>query len=341
MTAAHDQFYQGKRVLVTGGLGFIGSNIVHRLSSLGARTTVIDSSVPGCGANASNLEGVPLDLLQIDLREAHRARTAIRSSDVIFNIAGEISHCRSMSEPERDLALNTIAQLRFLEVCARCRPGVRIVHASTRQVYGRPAYLPVDEDHPIQPVDYNGVHKHAAAAYHLVLGQAGKLDAIVLRLSNTYGPRMALGVSGQGFLAVFVRRALLGEDIEIWGDGSQLRDPLFVDDAVDAFLAAAAAPRLGHRTFNIGGPEVLPLRCIAETLAALYARAGVVQRPFPEEIRKIDIGSYYTDNRRAQTELGWCPTVLFREGAERTIAFYRDRVADYLRVAEPQISPIR
>ncbi|MGQ9633882.1 MAG: NAD-dependent epimerase/dehydratase family protein [Bryobacteraceae bacterium] len=238
--------YHGKRILVTGGLGFIGSNLAIRLVGLGVRVTVIDSSVPGCGADEANLGPVrdSLTVLHRDIGDTPALESHIRSAALVFNLAGEISHIHSMKWPCRDAELNALAQLRFLECCARVHPNLRIVYAGTRQIYGKPLSLPVDENHPFRPVDFNGVHKAAAVQYHLLCAEMGQLDAVVLNLTNIYGPRMALWEPCQGFLGTFLRRMLLRQPLEVFGDGRQLRDPLYVDDAIDAFLLAGAAPQL-------------------------------------------------------------------------------------------------
>lgn len=328
--------YRNKRVLVTGGLGFIGSNLAIRLVELGARVTVVDSSRAGCGANPHNLAPVAdrVRLIAADIGEAQQYREVLRDCQVVFNLAGEVSHVHSMTVPERDLEINTAAHLRFLEVLRRERPGVRIVYAGTRQVYGVPRYLPVDEEHPVQPVDFNGVHKHATATYHLMLTRLGQLDAVVLRLTNVYGPRMALRIPCQGVLSAFLRRSLLGQDLEVYDGGEALRDPLYVDDAVEAFLAAGAADQPPSRTYNVGGPEGLPLHRIAEIIAEVGG-VRVVSRPFPAERKQIDVGSYVSDSRRIRQELGWAPRTRFAEGVRRALAWYRAELPHYLDPAQP------
>jgi nucleoside-diphosphate-sugar epimerase len=327
-------FYPGKRVIVTGGLGFIGSNLALELARLGAKVTVIDSAVEGCGANPSNLAGAApgsIEVIPSDLGETAQFEGRLREASRVFNLAGEISHSRSMSDPERDLALNTVSQLRFLLACRDCCPkDVRILYASTRQVYGKPLYLPVDENHPIQPVDFNGVHKYAATQYHDLLARTGDLDCMVLRLSNVYGPRMALHLLRQGFLGVHIRRALLGEPLLVYGDGEQLRDPVFVGDVVRAFLAAGSAPRPSHRLYNVGGPDALTLQRIARTIAAQGRGSRVETVPFPAHLLRHDIGSYYTDNTRLREDLGISPRVLFEDGIRETVAWFRARASQYL-----------
>lgn len=317
--------YQGRSVLVTGGLGFIGSNVALRLASLGAKVTVADSLIPGCGANRFNIAGANIELIEADLSEPAQLETAIAGASVIFNLAGEISHIHSMEYPERDLQINTVSQLRFLDACRRLNRGVRVIYAGTRQVFGRPRYLPVDEEHPIRPVDFNGVHKYAATMYHLMMSDLGDLDAIVLRLTNVYGPRMSLNVTGQGFLGVFFRKALLGEPITVYGEGEQLRDPVYVDDVVEAFLQAGIVATAAKRECNIGGPEALPLRQIA-----LEIGGRVELIPFPSHLQAIDIGSYYTDSRRAKEMIGWEAKNTFAEGAAKTLTYYREHFSEYL-----------
>ena len=246
-----------------------------------------------------------------------------------------ISHIHSMEFPERDLQINTVAQLRFLMECHATHPGVRVVYASTRQIYGKPAQLPVDENHPIQPVDYNGVHKYAASMYHTMLHRSGAIDAVVLRLTNVYGPRMALDIPCQGFLSTFLRRLLLGRTLEVFGDGEQLRDPVFVDDAVEAFLIAGVVARAPSAIYNIGGPEPLSLNQIASLASSAAGVAPPSHRPFPGEIQAIDIGSYHTDSSHAARELGWRPVERFASGIQRTLDFYRHELAHYLDPAHP------
>jgi nucleoside-diphosphate-sugar epimerase len=324
--------YAGRRVLVTGGLGFIGSNLALRLVREGAEVSIVDSSAAGCGANLHNLAPVRerVELIPAGICDADLFREQLARAEIIFNLAGEISHTHSMEFPERDLQLNAVTQLQFLLACRQYAPGRRIVYASTRQVYGRPQYLPVDESHPVNPVDFNGVHKYAASNYHLLLSRAGDIDAVTLRLTNVYGPRMALNIPCQGFLSNFLRRLLTGQTVAIFGDGNQLRDPMYVDDAVEAFLKAGAAAPLPSRIYNVGGPQALSLGEIARLATAAAGIAEPVYRPFPEHQARIDIGSYYTDSTRIGSELGWTPAVRFEEGIRRTIEYYRSALPHYL-----------
>jgi UDP-glucose 4-epimerase len=322
--------FRNRKTLVTGGLGFIGSNVALRLAETGAQVTVVDSAAPLCGANRHNLAGAGIRLIEADIGDEAAIGPALDGCEAIFNLAGEISHIRSMLNPRRDAELNAGAQLRFLDLVARRAAGIPVVYASTRQIYGVPQYLPVDEQHPVKPVDFNGIHKYAATAYHLAWRGLGRVDARILCLTNVYGPRIALNVPGQGFLGHFLRLGLLGQRIEIYGDGRQLRDPVYVDDVVDAFLLAAGAKAGNSPIWNVGGKAALPMAAIAETIARETGAPPPVYRPFPEERKSIDIGSYTTDSTKIRANLGWQPSVEFSEGIRRTVAYFRKEWAYYL-----------
>jgi nucleoside-diphosphate-sugar epimerase len=320
------------KVLVTGGLGFLGSNLAIRLVNLGARVLVVDGLIEGCGANLYNLAPVEnrVRILRRNIAEARHFRKALSATEIIFNLAGEISHSHSMRFPQRDAELNAWAQLRFLEECVRAAEGIRIVYAGTRQIYGAPRYLPVDEDHPIAPLDFNGIHNYAATRYHTLFAHTGKLDALTVNFTNLYGPRMALARPCQGFLGTFIRKMMTGGSIEIYGDGSQLRDPLYVDDAVDALLKAGVVERPTALMYNVGGPEPLSVGRIAEYVTQLSGAGQPVYRPFPLEQKQIDIGSYYADWTRIQQDMGWTPTVRFEDGLKRTFDYYAAELSHYL-----------
>jgi UDP-glucose 4-epimerase len=318
-------WYKDKHVVVTGGLGFLGSNLVHALSAAGARVTIIDSLDSGCGGSLDNIAATPSPcrLIRACISDSAAVLPALDRCDAVFNLAGEISHSRSMSEPSRDARLNTAAQLEFLKTLARRRPGIRVVYSGTRQVYGTPLRLPVAEDHPVNPVDFNGIHKYATEMYHALFTRLGELDAVTLRLSNTYGPRMALDIPGQGFLGVFIRLALEARPITVFG-GPQLRDPIFVDDAVEAFLAAGAISGLPARVFNLGGPEALSLLTIATAVSSAAGLAGNVSTAeFPAGRQRYDIGSYVADWSLAGHLFNWRPRTSFAAGVRATLDFYR------------------
>lgn len=315
----------GANVLITGGLGFIGSTLARELGEAGANVVLVDSLVPEYGGNRHNIAGFE-DRVQVnvsDVRDQFSLRHLVRGQDVLFNLAGQTSHLDSMTDPYTDLEINCRAQLSILEACRHENPGARIVFASTRQIYGRPQRLPVDESHPIAPVDVNGINKTAGEWYHLLYGEVYGLRVSVLRLTNTYGPRMRVEDARQTFLGYWLRLAVEGTAIQVFGDGEQKRDFNYVDDAARAFLLAAVREEAVGRVYNLGGDEVVGLRELAELLVSLDGGASFELVPFPPDRRAIDIGDFYADFGRIEAELGWRPRVRLREGLERTLAFYR------------------
>ena len=324
--------FSARRVLITGGLGFIGSNLARRLVSAGARVTLVDSLVPEYGGNRFNIAGIK-DRVEVnvsDVRDPHSMRHLVAGKEVLFNLAGQTSHMDSMADPFTDLDINCRAQLAILEACRHHNPGIKIVFASTRQLYGRPDYLPVDEKHLLRPVDVNGVNKMAGEWFHILYNNLYGLRACALRLTNTIGPRMRVNDARQTFVGVWVRHLVEGRTFEVWG-GDQLRDFTYVDDAVDAFLLAAASEAANGRVFNLGGDRVASLRELAAMLASLGSRADAyVVRDFPAERKVIDIGDYYSDFTAIREALGWEPRVSFAEGLARTVDYYREHLAHYL-----------
>jgi UDP-glucose 4-epimerase len=319
--------FAGRRCVVTGGLGFIGSNTVHALAAAGAHVVVLDSLVREHGGDERNLRDVTghVEVVRADIADAAVVGPAVRHADVVFNVAGQVSHHESMIDPLRDLELNARCHLAFLEILRHTNPTARVVHTSTRQVYGRPRYLPVDEDHPTSPVDVNGIDKLAGEQFHLLYGRVHHLPVVALRLTNVYGPRQSLTKDGLGFLPVFVRKALAGDDIDVYGDGSQLRDCLHVDDVVRAMALAATSPNADGEIFNLGHTDALGLLEIARLTAeaaATTTKVGTV--PWPEDLAAIDIGSFQGDFSKAKRVLGWEPTIDFATGIALTIAFYRE-----------------
>lgn len=326
--------FQGRRVLVTGGLGFIGSNLTIRLVELGAKVLIVDSLIPDYGGNLYNIRDVH-DRVEVniaDVRDAHSMRYLVRGQDYLFNLAGQVSHIDSMTDPFSDLDINTRAQLSIVESCRYYNPRIRIVHAATRQQYGRPLRLPVDESHLIQPSDVNGIHKAAGEMYYMVYHQVYGLRATSLRLTNTYGPRQLIAHNRQGFMGWFIRKALLGEEIELFGEGNQLRDMCYVSDAVEALLLAAATEAAIGQIYNVGGLRPISLREIVETLIAVAGSGTYKLVPFPPDRKRIDIGDFYTDYSKIEQELGWRPQVDLWEGLERTMAYYKQHKKHYLEV---------
>ena len=325
-------FYNRRRVMITGGLGFIGSNLAHQLAACGADVLIIDSLIPEYGGNLFNISGIE-DAVRIniaDVRQQSSMNHLVREQDVIFNLAGQVSHIDSMQDPYTDLEINCRAQLSLLEACRRHNPGVKVVYAGTRQVYGHPETLPVTEDHLVRPTDVNGINKAAGEYYHLVYNNVFNVRSCSLRLTNTYGPRQLLKHNRQGFIGWFIRLAIEDGEIEIYGDGSQVRDFVYVDDAVDAFLRAGASDAANGQVFNVGGLEPIAHR---DLVARLIRTAGTGRCRFvewPPDKKAIDIGSFYADSQRIARVLGWRPTTPLDDGLGRTIAYFRAHLQHYV-----------
>lgn len=323
--------FHGSKVLITGGLGFIGSSLAYRLVELGARVTLIDSLIPEYGGNLFNIHGLEqkVKVNFSDVRDQHSMNYLIQGQDVLFNLAGQTSHMDSMQDPQTDLEINCRAHLSILEACRLKNPNIRVVFASTRQIYGRPDYLPVDEAHPLRPVDVNGINKMAGEWYHILYNNVYNIRSCALRLTNTYGPRMRIKDARQTFVGVWIRLLLEGAPFEVWG-GEQLRDFTYIDDAVEALLMCASKKEAWGRVFNLGGEPAITLQDLAEMLIHVHGRGQYEMKEFPAQRKKIDIGDYYSDYSLISTTLGWQPTTSLTEGLTRTMAYYRRHFEKYL-----------
>jgi len=326
-----DGLFSGANVLVTGGLGFIGSSLTRQLVTLGAKVTLVDSLIPEYGGNLFNIhdfrDKVSIELA--DVRDTKAMAALIKKRDFLFNLAGQTSHLDSMTDPLTDLNINAVAQLHILEACRLYNPDVKIVFASTRQIYGRSEYLPVNEKHPTNPVDVNGINKLAGESYHLLYNNIYKIRACALRLTNTYGPGMRVKDARQTFLGVWLRRVIEGEPIQVYGDGRQLRDFNFVTDVVKALLQAAGDPASEGQLFNLGHWEYMSLEELAALLVRLNKHGRYELIPFPADQKAIDIGDYYGDFSKIQNALGWSPEVPLENGLAMTLAYYRKHHAHY------------
>ena len=320
-----------KNVLITGGLGFIGSNLAHRLVKLGAKTTLIDSLIPEYGGNIYNIQGIS-DQVTVnisDVRDEHSMKYLIQGQDFLFNLAGQTSHMDSMQNPQTDLEINCYAQLSILEACRHFNPEIKIVFASTRQIYGKPDYLPVDEKHPIRPVDVNGINKMSGEWYHILYNNVYGIHTSVLRLTNTYGPCMRIKDARQTFLGIWIKLLLEGQAFEVWG-GQQLRDFNYIDDCVDALLLAAEREETNGQIYNLGDYNPISLQNLAELIVAQNGEGTYTMRTFPEDRKRIDVGDYYSDFSKFTAAVGWEPKVSLNEGLTKTLEYFRKNLDHYI-----------
>lgn len=324
-------FFFGRQILITGGLGFIGSNLATILVDAGANVTLVDSLIPQYGGNPFNVETIRscVSINVCDVRDPYAMAYLVQGKDFLFNLAGQTSHLDSMVDPKTDLDINAAAQLSILEACRKANPEIKIVFASTRQLYGKPDYLPVDEKHPIRPVDVNGINKLAGEWYHLLYNNVHGIRACALRLTNTYGPGMRVKDARQTFLGIWVRLLIEGQSIKVFGDGMQLRDFNYVDDCVEAMLLAAASDAANGKVYNLGSKEVVGLKTLAEMLIEIEKGGTYELIPFPPERKVIDIGDYFSDFSLIEGELGWSPKVSLREGLKLTMNYYRQHYPHY------------
>ncbi len=319
------EVFANKRVLITGGLGFIGSTLARELVAAGSKVVLVDSLIPEYGGNLANIEpfadSVTVNIA--DVRDEHSFRYLIQDQDYLFNLAGQTSHLDSMRDPHTDLEINCRSQLSILEACRHHNPDVKVVFASTRQIYGRPRYLPVDESHPIAPVDVNGINKTAGEWYHLLYGQSYGIRVAVLRLTNTYGPRMRVVDARQTFLGYWFRLLVGGNPLTVFGDGTQRRDFNYVDDAVRAFLLAGAADEANGHVYNLGAEPAISLLDLARLLVEVNGGGEYHLEPFPTDREAIDIGDYFANFELIESSLGWRPAVALEDGLSRSLEFYR------------------
>ncbi|MBU1726462.1 MAG: NAD-dependent epimerase/dehydratase family protein [Candidatus Omnitrophica bacterium] len=323
--------FKRKKVLITGGLGFIGSNLARRLVCLGADVLLVDSLTPEYGGNLFNVYGIENNVkLNIsDVRDSHSMRYLVQKKDYLFNLAGQTSHMDSMQDPYTDLEINCKSQLSILEACRNYNPKIKVIFASTRQIYGRPKYLPVDEEHLLRPVDVNGINKMAGEWYHILYNNAYGIRSCALRLTNTIGPRMRVKDARQTFLGIWIKCLVENKPLEVW-DGHQARDFTYVDDVVDAFLMSALNEDANGQAFNLGGDCFISLKDLAELLVKINGRGKYVLKNFPSDRKRIDIGDYYANYGKIKMTLGWQPRISLESGLKNTLEYYRKNLRFYL-----------
>lgn len=320
----YQSIYKDKKVLISGGLGFIGSNLAARLVKLGADVTLADSMIPEYGGNLFNVSKIKknVHINFSDIRDRYSVEHLIRGKHYLFNLAGQVSHLDSMIDPFTDLEINSKSQLSILEACRKCNPNIHIIFTSTRQVYGKPQYLPLDEKHPLNPMDVNGINKISGERYHLLYHKVYGIQCVILRLTNTYGPRQLVKHNKQGFIGWFIRKIARGEKLQIFGDGKQLRDLNYVDDVVEALLSVGSNPSVYGDIFNLGAKSPISLKELAKLMITIAGRGAYEFIAFPKEKKKIDIGSAYNDFSKIRNVVGWLPKVSLEDGLKKTFKFY-------------------
>lgn len=323
--------FKDKKILITGGAGFIGSNLAIKLVELEANVTLVDSLIPEYGGNLFNIEPIKnkVKLNISDVRDEHSMKYLIKDHDYLFNLAGQTSHLDSMNDPYTDLEINARAQLSILEACRRYNPEIKVVFASTRQIYGKPQYFPVNEKHPLSPVDVNGINKMAGEWYHLVYNDVYKIRSVVLRLTNTYGPRMRVKDARQTFLGIWIKNVIEGNKISVFGDGKQIRDFNYVEDVVNAFLLSAQSDNVNGMIFNLGADDPINLEDTAKLLTEFFPKTGYELVPFPGDRKAIDIGDYFADYTKIKSLLGWEPKFSLKDGLKFTIDYYKQSFKNY------------
>jgi UDP-glucose 4-epimerase len=321
--------WSGRKVLVTGGAGFLGSAIARTLSEAKSDVIVVDKFLVEGGANRANLDDSAVRLIEGDIGDSQKMLPLLKDRTIVFNLAGRTGHLDSMNDPANDMADNVVSQLSFLEACRKANPAMRLVFTSTRQVYGKPQRLPVDETHPIDPPDINAIHKIAAENYHLLYARVHGLKSTVLRLTNCFGPGMRVRDARQTFVGIWLRKALEDGTVEVWG-GEQRRDLLFTDDFVSAAMIAADCDDAMGRVFNLGGNGTVSLSDLAQTLIKIAGRGKIERKAFPAERKAIDIGDFVLADDRFRATTGWKPAVSLEQGLASSVDYYRERLARYL-----------
>lgn len=325
-------YFINKKILISGGLGFIGSNLAIRLVGLGADVTIVDSLIPEYGGNLWNVEPVKAKVrINIsDVRDEYSMQYLIKDQDLFFNLAGQTSHLDSMKNPFPDLEINARAQLSILEACRLHNPSIKIVFASTRQIYGKPQYLPVDEKHPLNPVDINGINKLSGEWYHIIYNNVYNISSTVLRLTNTYGPRMRIKDARQTFLGIWIRNLLENKPISIFGTGDQIRDYNYIDDVIDALLLAASSNVSSGTIFNLGDNHPVSLKETAKLMVNVNGTGLIDFIPFPPDLKQIDIGDFFGDFSKINKEIGWIPKTSLHDGMEKTLNYFKVQLEKYI-----------
>jgi UDP-glucose 4-epimerase len=318
-----ENYFKNKKILITGGLGFIGSTLAHRLAKIEADIYLIDSLIPEYGGNNFNINGIE-DKVKVniaDVRDKHSMDYLVKGKDIIFNLAGTLSHIDSMNDPFTDLEINCTSQLSILESCRKNNRDVKIIFAGTRGQYGKADHLPVDERHLMHPTDVNGINNIAGESYHILYNNIYGIRAVSLRLTNTYGPRHQMKHHKQGIINWFIRQLIESQTVKLYGDGKQIRDINYVDDVVEALLLVACNEKTNGEVFNLGG---IPKNLIdlVETMIDVYGKGNYELIPFKDDLKKIEIGDYIANYEKVKNTVGWQPKISLEEGLRSSFDYY-------------------
>ena len=321
-----------QRVLITGGAGFIGSNLAHKLVALKADVTIVDALLPQYGGSLLNLKEIKdkIKFVKGDFRDLKLMKQLVKDKDFIFNCAAQVSHTISIQDPLLDIDLNCKGNMTVLEALRQENDKAKVVYAGTRGEIGKLKYKPVDENHPTDPVDMNGIDKLAAEKYHLLYNDLYGIRTCSVRINNTYGIRHQMKSGDYGIVNWFIRRAILNEPIKIFGTGEQTRDYNYVEDVIDAMLLSAQSRKADGEIFMIGSGKETKFIDVVKLIIKTVGSGSYELVPWPKERKAIEIGDFIVSYKKINKILGWYPKTTLEDGIKKTIAWYRPRLKEYL-----------
>lgn len=322
--------FSGANVLITGGLGFIGSNLACALVDLKANVTILDALLPPYGGNRFNIADIEsnLELVDGDIRDEALIQKLVVGKKYIFNLAGQVSYLDSKDNPLKDLDFNGRGNLTILEALRQKNPSARILFSSSRLVYGKILHLPVGEEHPTNPLSLYGIHKLLGEKYYRYYAHTFGITGVSIRIPNPYGPRQQMKHSKYSIVGWFVRQAMDGDTITIYGDGSQRRDYIYIDDIIDACLRLIVKGEAGE-VYNVGSHERVRFVDMVDTILQEVGSGSKKNVPWPEAYEKNETGDYVAGIRKIEMACDWRPETNFAEGVQQMVAFYRENKEHY------------
>ena len=317
--------YKNRRVMITGGLGMIGSTIAHILAPLGAQVLLVDACLEPYGANFYNIEGIReiVNVNIADIRDRQAMKVLVRDQDVVFNLAGQVSHNDSIENPFLDAEINYIGHLNILEKLRVHNPDAVILHAGSRLQYGAIRKLPVTEDHPLRPKTPYSLNKTAAENMYIYYHEVHGLKTICMRISNPYGPRCQMRHSKYSIVNFFIRRAMDDRCLSVFGDGMQLRDYVYVEDVAVAFILAGACERCFGNVYNLGSGMSTHFKDMVEAVVENVGKGRVEYIPWPEDYINVETGDFVADIEKLHEAIGWSPSTTLDDGLKKTVTFYQ------------------